>query len=229
MILTGAFFFIHDMIVRREFSAKRELLHSKRKFVRFVSHEVRTPLNAAIVGLTLLLDEMTTKEENTDKATDTATISRESSLSDDQIQNALTRGWRTLTNDVLGNAMTAVDVLNDLLNYDKIQMGSFNLELSVLNIWDLVQECVQEFCLQARQQGVQLFLDFNSLRDRKSSHGVEAVHDLSRLSSRHLGAITPQDMKMRKVVGDKVRISQVIRNLVSNGLKVRNSVCDLFI
>lgn len=32
--------------LRREFSDGLQLLHAKRKFVRFISHEVRTPLNA---------------------------------------------------------------------------------------------------------------------------------------------------------------------------------------
>jgi len=38
-------FFSYDRCVRKEFSARQQLLDAKRKFVRFVSHEIRTPLN----------------------------------------------------------------------------------------------------------------------------------------------------------------------------------------
>ena len=38
---TSFLFLLYDLFVRREFNAKRELLQAKRKFVSFVSHEVR--------------------------------------------------------------------------------------------------------------------------------------------------------------------------------------------
>ena len=47
-------FFLYDRCVRKEFDARKELFDAKRQFVRFVSHEVRTPLNSVSMGLTLM-------------------------------------------------------------------------------------------------------------------------------------------------------------------------------
>lgn len=53
IVLTSLAFFLYDFFVRREFNAKQELLEARRTFMRFVSHEVRTPLNAVYMGLDL--------------------------------------------------------------------------------------------------------------------------------------------------------------------------------
>lgn len=39
-------FLLYDYYVRREFMERHQLLDAKRRFIRYVSHEVRTPLNA---------------------------------------------------------------------------------------------------------------------------------------------------------------------------------------
>ena len=51
IFVTSLFFWCYDLLVRREFSHKKELLEAKRRFMRFVSHEVRTPLNSVCMGL----------------------------------------------------------------------------------------------------------------------------------------------------------------------------------
>ena len=45
MFFTSLAFFLYDTFVRIEFHNKQAVLEAKRKFMRFVSHEVRTPLN----------------------------------------------------------------------------------------------------------------------------------------------------------------------------------------
>ena len=58
IVWTSMFFFLYDFCVRKEFLAKRELLDARRQFMRFVSHEVRTPLNSVSMGLELLQAEL---------------------------------------------------------------------------------------------------------------------------------------------------------------------------
>lgn len=58
VIFTSIFFMLYDVAVRREFQTKRELLAAKRLFMRFVSHEVRTPLNAVYMGLKVMQAEI---------------------------------------------------------------------------------------------------------------------------------------------------------------------------
>jgi hypothetical protein len=48
--LTSFMFLIYDFFVRREFDSKRQLLEAKRHFMRFVSHEVRTPMVRTYCG-----------------------------------------------------------------------------------------------------------------------------------------------------------------------------------
>jgi signal transduction histidine kinase len=58
ILFTSLLFFVYDFLVRQEFHEKKELLEAKRRFVRFVSHEVRTPLNSVCMGLALMEEEM---------------------------------------------------------------------------------------------------------------------------------------------------------------------------
>jgi hypothetical protein len=57
ILFTSILFFCYDYFVRREFRSKKELFEAKRKFVRFVSHEVRTPMNSVCMGLAVLQEE----------------------------------------------------------------------------------------------------------------------------------------------------------------------------
>ena len=58
MVLTSVLFVLYNNLMRREFHAEQALLQAKRQFMRYISHEVRTPLNATCTGLTLLIEEV---------------------------------------------------------------------------------------------------------------------------------------------------------------------------
>ena len=58
ILFTSLLFYFYDFNVQEEFVAKDDLLAAKRSFVRFVSHEVRTPLNSVCMGLTLMREEI---------------------------------------------------------------------------------------------------------------------------------------------------------------------------
>ena len=83
---------------------------------------MRTPLNAVIMGLTLLLDELEEAfGEEKPKADEANHVPPESALaqSHSTVDTEQVESWRSLTRDIFSNAQTSVDVLNDLLNYDK--------------------------------------------------------------------------------------------------------------
>lgn len=175
---TTILFFLYDRFVRGEFNFKNELLEAKRNFIRFVSHEVRTPLNSVCMGLMLMREEF----ENAKKKLKRGSTSIEG-LSE----------WQGVTDEILGSAQNAVDVLNDLLNYDKITTGSLKLELSVLDADYLMDHAKKEFKLQAAKKNIDVIVE-----DKTSS---------------------PIKMKYLCVVGDDIRLLQVLRNLMSNALK----------
>merc|ERR1712176_1692327 len=90
---TFLFFFLYDRLVRNEIQAKINLLDAKRNFVRFVSHEVRTPLNTVCMGLTLIVQEFKVREEQ-EKNGDGA------NNPDDSVTKEDFNRWSTLTQEV---------------------------------------------------------------------------------------------------------------------------------
>ena len=215
IIGTSLLFFCYDYFVRREFQDKKKLLEAKRQFVRFVSHEVRTPLNTVCMGLTLMQDDFANvlnrngksesqdyngiKEENA--ASTTSTLGK---ISVERVQD-----WMNISNQVFQNADAAVNVLSDLLNYDKIQMGTLNLELSLIPIFDALNKTVAEFKIAACENKVNLTLDLSPLLESSSDDNGDDKTDIT----------NNKELRLCKVIGDSVRLSQVFRNLISNGLK----------
>ena len=97
-----------------------------------------------------------------------------------------------MVDDILENANNAVGILNDLLSYDKMEHGTFNLELGPVPIWDAISRTVSSFDLQAKKRLMELTCRIEN----------------------------PQvDPSQLKVWGDDVRLHQIIRNVVSNSLK----------
>jgi signal transduction histidine kinase len=210
VLATALLFFLYDHFVHREFGAKRQLLQAKRDFMRFVSHEVRTPLNAVCMGLTLMRDEMGELLQH-ESESDATSENDENDTTTENPEVRRLQGWSALTKDVLTNTHSAVAVLNDLLNYDKIESGTLALELTVFSMWHLVQGTANEFKLSAQQKKIDFVVDFDLLQE-ESVDGMDSASSDSAL-------ILSRDMEDRRVVGDKIRIAQVLRNLLSNALK----------
>ena len=239
ILLTMLVFFLYDLYVRREFNAKKNLLESRRQFMRFVSHEVRTPLNAVAMGLDLMLSEVglalgfdsasSTRalhdfveedddDGNVDGMSSRALLSKPTKSRDQEPQTESTRSvsiqknvkissktaksWVQLIQEVQGNAQGAVDILNDLLNYDKIEQGKLYLSLEALSVWELVEKAVLEFKVPASSKEVNLGLVFG-----EETRSAPRAQDI------------PEEMRNLKVMGDPVRLTQVVRNLMSNALK----------
>ncbi|KAJ1406156.1 hypothetical protein B484DRAFT_404234, partial [Ochromonadaceae sp. CCMP2298] len=176
--------------VRGEAARKEIVLETKRRFVRFVSHEIRTPMNAVRLGMTLFsteIDGLVGKLAG--KSLEEVTAVLQETVAD----------WRQIAVDVLDNCEAAVDVLNDLLNYDKIETGSLKLEFTMVPVWKVLQRTFKTFVLQAREKGIV----FQLQGEMYDADGSLLVGDLGHLHC----------------LGDDKRIEQVLRNLMSNSLK----------
>jgi len=194
ILLCSLVFVIYDFAVSRKSFRQEIVLDTKRRFVRYISHEVRTPLNTVRLGLKLFELELTSLKNNM--------IGMSAAALRDEVATCL-ENWIDLTNDVLGNSEAAVDVLSDLLNYDKIETGTLRLEFSMVAIWEVVSGVFKAFGMQAAQKSINLKLT-GALWDAPFvalQPGQEEQH-------RRMG-----------VVGDATRIAQVLRNLLSNALK----------
>ena len=91
-------------------------------------------------------------------------------------------------------------MLNELINYDKIEMDKFRVEKRVCDPFLIVEKTVKPLFVQARQREVDLI--FASDHDRPGT----APEDR-------------RDIRMLRVYGDAVKLGQVVRNVVSNALK----------
>jgi signal transduction histidine kinase len=209
ILFTSILFMLYDYFVRQEFNSKKDLLEAKRQFMRFVSHEVRTPLNSVCMGLMLLQEEIERAvciQTNHDKINALESLGPEEVASSPAI--AITQDiedWLQLTSEIYINTQASIDVLNDLLNYDKIEMGLLQLDLTVIPIWNLIERTTSEFNIAAAQKKIHFLVDLNPLLQTGSP--VDA------------SMTTVKKPKDCKVVGDAIRLTQVLRNLISNALK----------
>jgi len=194
IFLVSAIFYLYDRCVRKDFNARKELFEAKRQFVRFVSHEVRTPLNSVGMGLTLMKEEIAhylgfKSSDVLEASSNLDELNGEDTLND---KNAPAKEWFKLADEIQSNGQVAVDVLNDLLNYDKIESGSLSLDLTVIPIWLMIERTVEEFKLPLVSKGIEL--------------SFQLPEQMPKVAD-------------QKVVGDIIRLTQVLRNLMSNAIK----------
>ena len=91
-------------------------------FVKYIADEIRIPLQLSITRLLAVRD----------------TISEQSVESEDT---------RESLQDVIHSSELAVDVLNEMLLYDRLQSGSVSLEKEDIRIWDFLKEAMKPFLL----------------------------------------------------------------------------------
>ena len=92
-------FFDTRFVKHEAVSALVALLEAKKSYVRYISHELRTPLSAANSGLQMLQEE----------------------LSASAVTNAIDEERLDTLNDVCTAISTTVDILNDLLTFEKME------------------------------------------------------------------------------------------------------------
>jgi signal transduction histidine kinase len=181
--------------------------NTKRLFVRFISHEMRTPLHTMHMGLKLLASEIIKLIQATNSSSiNEGTISSSSTGANDTgVGKAMIgklKDWLSLIADIEESTDMANVVLNDLVNYDKISMGNLVTEFKLHSLWELVATAVNPFKVQARRKGVSLVVDLELHQEGVHLHPA-------------------QREAMQRLVGlcDNMKIAQVVRNLVSNAIK----------
>ena len=203
--------------------------------MRYISHELRTPLNSAFLGKTLKNDSIDLLLQESYFLTISHWIRSQNGSScsllhlcfklslvtpalypglkliTDSLQNCnspddLDR--REILADVNVACRTTVDILNDLLCFDKLESGILVAHKHEVPVLSFVTDCVGMFSAQARESGVTIAVVNGS--DRNSA-------DNSPVSSERSPCINLLESDTINI--DKFKMDQVLRNLISNALK----------
>eukprot|EP01036_Dinobryon_divergens_P027234 gene27234-35965_t len=230
ILLLACLFGSYNHYKDRQLQDKEDALDNKRLFVRFISHEIRTPLNTVCLGLRLLKDDAKATADSIGAVNSDAIIDLEEGLGAPvnessaliPIQN-ITRasmvtlrnptvdkrllvgklsGWVDIIKDIEESSGNAVEVLNELMSYDKIEMKTLKIEMELVGMWNFVNGTLKPFYVQAKEKCIQLTLkvDWDSITTASEE---EKLLLLQRFN----------------FIGDSVRLAQIFRNIVSNALK----------
>ena len=116
--------------------------------------------------------------------------------------------------DVQSACKTAVEILNDFLCFDKLESGILEIHKLEVSVIPFITNCVSMFSSQAKEAGV----DISYITSTPNTTPF-LNNNRSDLSLMELGLGQGQLLESDKVMIDKFKMDQVLRNLVSNALK----------
>eukprot|EP01036_Dinobryon_divergens_P035639 gene35639-46228_t len=165
-------------------------LKLKREFVRYVSHEIRSPLNVAFAGLEILKAEL-------------------------EVIGVTTFVWELL-DDIHFASNTAIEILNDMLQYEHIDSGTFKLDMAVLPLVEAFKGRLGAYRFMASKKNISLLIEDHVQVSEfyVPEDSIELVNNQSKIDD------DDDSNPMYLVLYiDKFRVEQIIRNLISNAIK----------
>ncbi len=150
-------------LINKQISELEKLNENKDKFISLISHDLRGPFTG-FLGLTKFLDE------NLD------------SFSQDEIKE--------IARELHNSLFRQYQLLENLLEWSKIQIGSFKINKQKINVAEIVNNKIELFQISAKSKKIELISYING---------------------------------NTYIYADKIMISSVIHNLISNAIKYSKS------
>jgi signal transduction histidine kinase/CheY-like chemotaxis protein len=123
--------------LRTEKQAAEKASRAKSDFLAHMSHEIRTPLTA-ISGIAEIFDR------------------HQSNLDDKQ---------RQLIKTLYMSTASLKDIVNDVLDFSKIESGELELKLEDFYLIELFEQVISIMAVNAREKGLNFSLDYRDVRD----------------------------------------------------------------
>eukprot|EP01038_Epipyxis_sp_PR26KG_P011756 gene11756-15730_t len=142
-------------VIRRSLLLLKREMALKKCFVRYISHEIRSPLSTATLGLDYIIENVTKNQ---------STMNMEELID--------------LLADIKQSCDIATETMNEFLLLDKIESNMLSLAMNPTNLWSLVYRSTSLFKLQMRAGGI----DFRCNIDTPSSTEVLAMVDEPKLT-----------------------------------------------
>jgi signal transduction histidine kinase len=167
-------------------------------YVRYISHELRTPLNAAFLGLKLISDDLSTSVDDSDS------------------------DYRDTLLCIKSACRTAVEILNDLLCFDKLESGMLVVHKHDVSVIPFIADCVNMFASQAREAGVTI-KNITNLVELLPVMEVNII-DSSSMLSPPSSTIETDLLNEDIVFMDKFKMDQVLRQCCQ--VHSEGGICD---
>jgi osomolarity two-component system sensor histidine kinase SLN1 len=117
--------------------------------------------------------------------------------------------------DEISSATTvALDILNELLLYDKLEKGVLELNKENAHIFELVEGASKMFAVQFRQKSInfEIVSALDEMLNKQSQSSDNKKVETNSLSNSNL-------LRSDQIFVDKHKVEQVLRNLISNAIK----------
>lgn len=139
--------------LKQALTSAQDKLVTKQSFVRYVSHEIRTPLMVVDIGLQMLANNMRDvlklheQEATAARGQEDVPVSKDTSRT--QSSTIINEALDTIK-ECKTSMEVSIGILNDLLSYEKIESGIFQLHQTLVLTHLFLKGTIREFRLQVR-------------------------------------------------------------------------------